>query len=199
MASAPSDGLVGTMKRAAAALRATGRPFALAGGMAIWARGGPTSEHDVDFVVREDDVDAAVSALDAAGFRTERAPEGWLAKAWDGDVLVDLIFALKGIPVDDELFARCDRMDVAATSLLVLPATDVLTSRLLALDEHQLDYTAVVSWGRSLREQVDWAALTRRTAESPLAGAYFVILRGLGIDDADAAARAAVGVKEAVR
>jgi len=196
MASAPSDGLVGTMKRAAAALRSTGRPFALAGGMAIWARGGPTSDHDVDFALREEDVDAAVAALDAAGFRTERAPEGWLAKAWDGDVLVDLIFALKGIPVDDELLARCERMDVAATSLLVLTATDVLTSRLLAMDEHRLDYTAIVGWGRSLREQVDWETLARRTAESPLAGAYFVILRGLGIEEAAAEAGR---VEESVR
>ena len=57
-------------------------PFVLGGGLAAWARGGPKSEHDVDFMIRPEDADAALDAIEAAGLRTERPPEGWLYKAW---------------------------------------------------------------------------------------------------------------------
>ena len=39
-----------TLKRSAAALRDAEIPFALAGGLAVWARGGPESDHDLDFL-----------------------------------------------------------------------------------------------------------------------------------------------------
>ena len=45
--------LLDAMKRAAAVLRDHGIPFALAGGLAIYAHGGPESGHDVDFLLRE--------------------------------------------------------------------------------------------------------------------------------------------------
>ena len=57
-------------------------PYILGGGLAAWARGGPPTEHDIDFFVREDDAERALAALDAAGMRPERPPEDWLLKAW---------------------------------------------------------------------------------------------------------------------
>jgi hypothetical protein len=47
--------LLDAMKRAAALLRDNGVPFALAGGLAIYASGGPATEHYVDFLLREED------------------------------------------------------------------------------------------------------------------------------------------------
>ena len=44
------------MKRSAAVLRDARVPFLLGGGLASWARGGPPTEHDVDFLLRERDV-----------------------------------------------------------------------------------------------------------------------------------------------
>ena len=61
--------LISTLKRAAGVLRDAGVEFALAGGFAAYVRGAAISTHDVDFVLREQDVDAAVSALTAAGMR----------------------------------------------------------------------------------------------------------------------------------
>ena len=43
--------LIDSMKRAAAALRDAEVPYMLGGGLAAWARGGPPTEHDVDFFV----------------------------------------------------------------------------------------------------------------------------------------------------
>src|SRR4029079_12064982 len=46
--------LIEAMKMGASILARAGIPFALGGGLAVWARGGPRSEHDVDLMVRPD-------------------------------------------------------------------------------------------------------------------------------------------------
>ena len=48
-----------SLKRAAAVLRAAEIPFALAGSVAAWARGGPAPCNDLDFAIAERDADAA--------------------------------------------------------------------------------------------------------------------------------------------
>ncbi len=73
------------LKRAASALKAHGPEFALAGSYALWAYGGPEPVHDVDFVVAEEDTEAAALTLEKAGFRIERTPEDWLFKACVGE------------------------------------------------------------------------------------------------------------------
>ena len=92
MPSAPPENLeslLATMKRAGAVLRENGVDHMLGGGLAIWARGGPPTDHDVDFLLREEEAGHALDVLAAAGLRPERPPEHWLYKAWDGDNLVD--------------------------------------------------------------------------------------------------------------
>jgi hypothetical protein len=70
MSSEPGfDVLLEAMKGAAAALRDHDVPFALAGGLAVYARGGPKTGHDVDFVIRESDAERALDVLAQAGLR----------------------------------------------------------------------------------------------------------------------------------
>src|SRR4051794_13159230 len=102
------------MKESVAALRDNDIDFALAGGLAAWARGGPATEHDVDLVIREADVERALVALRKAGMHTDIPPEGWLAKAWHEGTLIDLIHSPMEVDIDDAFFARCDVMSVAA-------------------------------------------------------------------------------------
>jgi len=177
--------LIATMKRAAAVLREAGIPHALGGGLACWARGGPQTEHDVDFAVKPEDAERAQAALGEAGFRIETPPEPWLLKAFDGDVLVDLIFDPQGGPIDDALLARCDEIEVSAMPLRVLPIEDVLVQKLLALSEQEPDYTSVLEIARALREQIDWAEVRARTKGSPFAAAFFTLLAELDIVRAD--------------
>lgn len=169
------------MKKAAAALRDAEVPFFLAGGLAAWARGGPPREHDVDFMVMERDVDRAADVLGVAGFRVEQPPEGWLIKAWDGDVLVDVIFKPTGFPVDEEMIERADEMEVNAVRMRVMAADDILATKLCALSEHSADFEAVLEVGRALREQIHWDKVRDRTAHHPFARAYFTLAEGLGI------------------
>ena len=95
--------LLDAMKAGAGALQRHEIPFVLGGGLAAWARGGPKSQHDVDFMIRPEDADAALEAMEQAGLRTERPPEGWLCKAWhENGALIDLIFSPSGGPITDE-------------------------------------------------------------------------------------------------
>src|SRR5207247_10251075 len=92
------------MKKAGGILNAAGVPFVLGGGRACWARGAPKTEHDVDFLVKPADAERAQQALAAAGMQPETPPEGWLLKAYDGEVLVDLILHAQDGPIDEHTY-----------------------------------------------------------------------------------------------
>jgi len=176
--------LLDAMKRAAAVLRDNEVPFALAGGLAVYARGGPATEHDVDFIVREQDAEHALALLGSAGFRTERPPEGWLFKAFDDDngTMVDLIFSPNRMPeVVPEILERAELLEVYAITLKVMTATDVLATKLLTLKEHEVDYADVLEIARNCREQIEWDILRERTERSPYAKAFFTLVEELGL------------------
>jgi predicted nucleotidyltransferase len=182
-----SDGkfsnLLTAMKRAAAALRDHEVEFALAGGLAVYARGGPETEHDVDFVIRQADADRALEILGEEGFRAERPPEGWLYKVFDdNDSLIDLIFAPNNRPdVVDQILERADELEVYAITIKVMSVTDVLATKLLALKEHEVDYESVLAVARACREQIDWQVLRERTGDNPYAKAFFTLADELGL------------------
>jgi hypothetical protein len=169
------------LKTSAAALRAADVPFLLGGSLASWARGGPETRHDLDLMIKPEDVDAATEALRAAGLRPEDPPEEWLVKAWAGDVLVDLIFAPKGMAMTDEVIGRGEVLSVLGMEMRVMALEDVLVTKLMALTEHALRYESLLPIARALRERVDWEDVRARTSESPFARAFFVMLEGLGI------------------
>ncbi|HZG49315.1 MAG TPA: nucleotidyltransferase [Thermoleophilaceae bacterium] len=177
----PFPSIEAALKKAVAALREAELPFLLGGSLALWARGGPETRHDLDFVIKPEHAERAMEVLEAAGMRTEKPPEEWLHKAWDGDVLIDLIFAPRGLEVTDEVIERGELLHVLGITIPVMAIEDVLATKLLALDEHELDYTALVRIARSLREQIDWRYLRERTRDSPYATAFFVLCEQLGI------------------
>jgi hypothetical protein len=176
--------LLDAMKRAAALLRDADVQFALAGSLAVYARGGPETDHDVDFILLPDAAEAALDVLGADGFRSERPPEGWLYKVFDeNDAMIDLIFMPNGQPPDvvAEILSRADELEVYAIRMKVLSPTDALASKLLALREHSVDYEPALEVARALREQIDWHVLAERTASSPYAAAFFTLADNLGL------------------
>ena len=182
----PSDGkfsdLLVAMKEAAGALRDHGVEFALAGGLAVYARGGPETEHDVDFILRQEDAESALEMLESHGFHAERPPEGWLYKVYERESLIDLIFAPNGDPASvDGILERADEIEVYAITLKVMSVTDVLATKLLAMKEHEVDYESVLEVARACREQIDWDVLRGRTSHSAFAKAFFTLVEELGI------------------
>ena len=178
----PFSDLEDALKKSAAALRGADVPFLLGGSLASWARGGPETRHDLDLVIKPEDVERALDALRRGrACKPEDPPEEWLVKAWDGDTLVDLIHHPKGIPVDDALIERGEVMSVLGMEMRVMALEDVLVTKLMALSEHSLRYESLLAISRALREQVDWEDVRARTSDSTFARAFFVMLEGLGV------------------
>ena len=175
------DQLLETLKRAAAALREADVPFVLGGGVAIWAHGGPETEHDLDLFVKPEDAERALEVLAQVGFRPEKPPEDWLYKAWNGDVMLDLIFEPSGVTIDDEFIERAPETEVHAVRMRVLRPEDVLVTKLLAMREHDVDYESVLEIARAVREQIDWDDLRRRTQGSPYAKAFMTLVDELEV------------------
>lgn len=185
MAHRGDEGLLRTLKRVAAVLKQSDIPFVLAGSFAVYAHGGHSSDHDVDFLIREQDVDRALEALVDAGFRAERPPEDWLVKVYDNGLLVDLIHRPVETPVTDETFMDTVMRPVDAIYMPVLSATQLMVHKLLSFSQHYCDFARGLPLARSLREQIDWDRVRKETAHSPYAEAFLVLLDRLEVVPAD--------------
>ena len=177
------DALREALKRVAVALKTADVPFALTGGYAVWARGGPEPDHDVDFLVAYDDVEQAEHALKADGLDVVHPPEDWLFKAYLDGAMVDVIHRHSGGPAQRSTVEDADVFEVLSVEMPVLSATEVVVQKMLALDEHYCDFGAMLPVVRALREQVDFAQVREETADSPYAAALVFLLERLGIVD----------------
>src|SRR4051794_41812572 len=99
------------MKKVAVELKRADIPFALAGGYAAFARGGPESDHDVDFYLREEDVQNAEKVLDKAGLRVEYPPEDWLVEGYEGGAVGDLIHPPAHLPAPNGRAGRAGALE----------------------------------------------------------------------------------------
>jgi Uncharacterised nucleotidyltransferase len=173
--------ILATLRRSVALLREAEIPFLVGGSLAAWARGGPEVTNDLDLMVRPADAERVLELLVEAGMRPERPPEEWLLKAWDGDVLVDIIFETVEGEVNDEQIARGEELTVTSVTMNVLGLEDMFALRLQTLNEHYLDYAPLLKMARALREQVDWDAVRDRVRHTPYGRAFFTMLEGLRV------------------
>ena len=182
MASGGHDpGLTETAKRVGVALKQAEISFALGGGCASHARGGPGSEHDVDFFVCVEDVENILDVLSKQGFRVVRPAEDWLVKVYDDEVLVDLIHQAAGRPVTRDMLSRADILEVGSVRMPVLSTTDLVIHKLSSFGPHACDFARPLAMVRALREQVDWDRVRAETKDSEYAYAFLVLAERLGL------------------
>ena len=173
--------LLEALKAVAVVLKSSEIRFALAGGFAVYARGGQDSRNDVDFVVHPDDVAAAKDALERSGIKVLQPPEDWLFKARYDDAPVDLIHRLMMGEIDEDLLSRSDRLSVDSVEMPVLSATDLVVAKLLSLSEHNCDLEPPLAVMRSLREQLDIDLVVKACEDQPFAEATLFLARRLGV------------------
>ena len=184
MAVEEQENLREALKRVAVALKQSGIPFALIGGYAVWARGGPEPDHDVDFIVADEDAAKAAEMLAAEGFQVVQPPEDWLFKVFTDDAMVDIIFRDSGTPATRAVVEDADEIEVLSGVMPVLSGTELLVQKLHALDEHTCDYSRLLPVARALREQVDWPRVAKETDDNDFAVAFLFLLERLSIIDA---------------
>ena len=101
------ESLTSVLAEAVRALDKDAIDYLLIGGQASSLLGRPRCSSDIDLLVTPEDAPTALAALDRAGFRTERVNPHWLFKAYRRDVLVDLLFKVRGeIYLDSEMLRR---------------------------------------------------------------------------------------------
>lgn len=169
------------LKLVAVTLKQSQAPFALAGGYALWARGGPEPEHDVDFMVAEEDAPRAKDLLAEHGLKVVQPPEDWLFKVFVEDAMVDVIYRANSEPITRERFADVDEIEVESVQMPVLSSTVLMGDKLNALEEHACDLGKIIPAARAVREQVDWDVVRKETEENPFASACLFLLERLEI------------------
>jgi hypothetical protein len=176
------------LKRTAVALKQGDVPFALCGGYAAWVRGAPEPDHDADFLVPAAEAQRASEVLADAGLEVREPPEDWLLKVVGGGSFVDVLWRTCGRPVEGDLIDRSETLPVLSVLMPVLPATDILVTKLMACDEHYCDFSRLLPVARALREQVDWETVRREVAGNDFAVVFLQLLTRLGIVDEISAA-----------
>jgi hypothetical protein len=169
------------LKRTAVALKEAGVPFALCGGYAAWVRGAPEPDHDADFLVPDAEAERATKVLVDAGLDVQDPAEDWLTKVVRGGSFVDVIWRTCGHPVERDLIDRSEVLPVLSVQMPVLRATDIVVTKLMALDEHYCDFSRMLPVARALREQVDWDEVRREVAGNDFAVVFLQLLERLRV------------------
>jgi len=176
------------LKRTAVALKQGDVPFALCGGYAAWVRGAPEPDHDADFLIPEEESQRAAKVLAEAGLDVQEPAEDWLVKVVSAGSFVDVLWRTCGHPVETDLIDRSEVLPVLSVQMPVLAATDIVVTKLMALDEHYCDYGRLLPVARAMREQVDWSDVRRRVAGNDFAAVFLLLLERLDIVEPEASA-----------
>lgn len=169
------------LKRTAVALKQGDVPFALCGGYAAWVRGAPEPDHDADFLVPAAESERAAKVLVEAGLQVREPAEDWLIKVVADTSFVDVLWRTCGNPVETDLIERAEEMPVLSVHMPVLSATDIVVTKLMALDEHYCDFSRMLPVARALREQVDWPGVRRSVEGNAFAEVFLVLLDRLEV------------------
>ena len=97
------------------------------------------------------------------------------------DFVIDVLHQLNGTPVDADIIASAEELDVLAIRMRVLSPTYVITEKLNSLNEHHCDFAALLPAIRAVRERVDWERVRADAAANDFAVAFLVLTDRLGI------------------
>jgi hypothetical protein len=119
---------------------------------------------DLDIFLRRRDCEPALAALAAAGFATELTFPHWLAKAFLGDRVIDLIFSSgNGIArVDDLWFAHAIPGRVLGLPVLLCPPEEMIWSKAFIMERERYDGADVAHLILARGRELDWRHLLRR-------------------------------------
>jgi hypothetical protein len=155
-----------------------GVPFLVGGSHAFLQYTGIVrTTKDFDVFLRRADVERAMEALRAAGYRTELTFPHWLAKAWQHDDVVDLVFnSGNGIcAVDDAWFEHAVETQVLGMPVKIVPCEELVWQKSFVMERERFDGADVMHVLRSRADALDWGRLTERFgARWPLLYTYLV-------------------------
>jgi hypothetical protein len=156
-----------------------GVPFLVGGSHAFLEYTGivrPTK--DFDLFLRKADIERAMEALRAGGYRTELTFPHWLGKAWQHEDFVDLVFnSGNGIcTVDDGWFDHAVETQVLGMPVKIVPCEELLWQKSFVMERERFDGADIMHILRARAGQLDWGRLSDRYADRwPLLYTYLIM------------------------
>jgi hypothetical protein len=119
---------------------------------------------DFDLFLRRADMERAMDALRAAGYRAELTFPHWLGKAWQHDDFVDLVFSSgNGVcAVDDGWFDHAVETQVLGMPVKIVPCEELLWQKTFVMERERFDGADIMHVLRARAGQLDWVRLAER-------------------------------------
>jgi hypothetical protein len=142
-----------------------GVPF-LVGGAYAMERYTGIARHtkDFDLFIRPGDVGRALAAYRREGYFVELTFPHWLAKVYQDDAYVDLVFRSGNAvsEVDDEWFARAEGATVLGHPVRLCPVEEIIWSKGYVMERERFDGADIIHLLRDRGATLDWHHLLRR-------------------------------------
>lgn len=141
------------------ALGRSGIRYMLGGALALNAHTGIWRDtKDLDLFVPKEVVPRVLEALEEAGFETEVEDPVWIAKAWRGELFVDIIHATHNGtgPVKKSWFAYAGEISILDRQALVVPAEEMILSKIFVIAKDRCDVDDVLHLVFAARGNLDW-------------------------------------------
>lgn len=146
-------------------LQKSGVPFMLGGAFSLSEYAGITRDtKDLDIFCTTGDSDKLLTVLSEAGYTTQITDPNWIAKAFDGDHFVDLIFnSHNGLcPVDDIWLEHARDAMVLGLSVKLVPPEEVLWTKVYIQARSRFDGADINHILRKMGPELNWERLLRR-------------------------------------
>lgn len=146
-----------------------GIPFLVGGAFAhACFTGIRRSTKDLDLFIRREDYERVAAVSQAHGWHVELSYPHWLAKVYDGEDFIDLIFnSGNGLtPVDDDWFRDNPRAEVLGVPVLIANVEDGLLSKSFIMERERYDGADVAHLIQANAEHLDWDGLLRRFGDN---------------------------------
>ncbi len=150
------------------ALNETDIRYMLGGAVALNAYTGIWRDtKDLDLFVSGESVPQVLETLEAAGFDTEITDACWLAKAWKGELFVDIIHGSHNGTgaVDESWFENAKEVRVLERDLYVIPAEEMLLSKIFVVAKDRCDVDDVLHLIFATRGDLDWDRMLTKIGE----------------------------------
>jgi predicted nucleotidyltransferase len=152
-------------RQALRALNSACVPFLVGGTFALACYTGiRRSTKDLDLFIRREDYERIAQLMQQQGWRTEMSYPHWLAKVYDGEEFVDLIFNSGNglMPVDERWFRNNRRAEILGVPVLIVNVEDSLVSKAFIMERERYDGGDIAHLLQSNAEQLDWSGLLER-------------------------------------
>jgi hypothetical protein len=162
--------------------------FLVGGGYALRLITGLTRQSaDLDVFVRREDVAEIAEALRREGFSVNLVFKHWLAKVYDEELYVDLIFSSgNGVAsVDDVWFDHAIEARLFDVHVRLCPPEEMIWSKAYVMERERCDVADVAHLVRAFGPRLDWRRLLGRFGDDYLVLlAHLTLLRFIYPDDA---------------